>query len=730
MRILPADSAESLTSANRGLKRGYVFSGGDTVLSTKANSALVTNTRSVVTTRYADAVGVAVSNGGDRLALWRPSSKKLVVLDKHGRQLGRIPATFPDPPPTTFSSSGRAVFTASLDDHSAVISAWNAVSGMRESEYRDSHFDGLAPLPGDRVLISRSAGEKGGNREVIALNSRLSESKKLADGRVAGVSQDGVAVVRRSDGAYFVMDGNTGNSIADIDLPVESDDNANLESIDFSGDSKVIVAAGKTGARRFEVKSGRGGPAKGTALTATPAEALLGSSVAVSRDGRWSAVAADRAVEIFWTDIVKAKRRIKAPGKIRHVSFADSGALVVSTDSGILVLDPIAGIGLRSDVYSHLGVQRDPRNYMTVLRTVRYDGDRVRSLSSTDGNFNIGEPDATFSPIIAFNAARSRVVLGSGNFGTGGYPSGKAAVRIVGLDGKGARTLNVVAPPGCPRLSQPYAAFSQSGRYVVVAYCGGVASVVDLETGERISRYEPTGPKGARLLDVGIKEVGDQLHVLVLTSHNVTILDGRRGEVRKSQALSPVAAVGAIDGEAMATWSEGDGLLRVYRNAYSADVEAAAMETPVAGVAQVAVSPDGRTAAALVSDYRQADKPSLRVWDVARGRDALISPLDGVYTGPIVSNVEQARTDEWLDAHGYSELTRSRSFDLAGIQVVDQGRAVVFSALGDYAFPARSTRDDVCRLLDANMSRKTWESEIGKSFKYVKGCPDLPIEGD
>ena len=55
---------------------------------------------------------------------------------------------------------------------------------------------------------------------------------------------------------------------------------------------------------------------------------------------------------------------------------------------------------------------------------------------------------------------------------------------------------------------------------------------------------------------------------------------------------------------------------------------------------------------------------------------------------------------------------------------------MTLKASGARVYRLKTSVEDVCRLLDANMSHETWDRTVGKAYKYVKACPGLPIEGE
>jgi WD40 repeat protein len=683
--VRPAD--RYVAELGGGQRSGRVFVGGSTVVSTVGNRTGITDATTATTTTSDDAVVVTVSDDGARIALWHPSTEMITFVDAAGKPFGGKIGTFEKAPQGNFSSSGNRLVLFAPDETRPQIQNWDVTTGARRWADDDPLLVGFATLTDDRLLVIRQVAGRPQERRMSLYPDGPDTRVEVGTGDPVATMISGVSVVEEPDQTYALWDVLKRRRLGRLDLPAKQYGTAFV----FSGDQKSLLAAGKFGARIFHGSDRSGDVFTSSSILTEP---VVGGSrpdpaIAINYDGTRVALAtADgiRLIPVKGTDRgawqSEKPSLLPAPGAVRHLVYTKDGTLVLSTDSAVVLSRP-------AQAFDGLGVDDDRGGL-----SARSSGSGVTVAKFTDGalrtEFERDLPAGAPSTVTAFDPTRMRVAMTEGL-------TGETKMAVFALQGAEQPVIEttITEPRGCPVAASTKAAFSPSGRYVAIGYCSSDAQIWDLDQRRMVAEYHGEQDDDEYVLAVALDEGRGGLTMALIATSARTVVDGLTGTERSREDFVERQSAATIVGSRFATVSWKGGNLHVYSGAFDAGKAKQQAMFPVRQGDAVALSADGATVAARSSGNAEAGN-TIRVWRLADGQE-----------------VFSVRLPESLGRSGLQFLAGGSGLDV-----------------GDKVFRVKVTRDDVCGLLDSNMSRDTWNRVVGKSFDYVKGCPDLPIEGD
>jgi WD40 repeat protein len=680
-RILQGDRASGLETS--GVGTGRVFSSGNTLLSTVGGVAVVTDADTLKVNRHPDAVGVAVGADGSRIALWRPSTQMLEVLHLDGQRVGAPVGPFTAAPKAAFSSSGKTLFNLGLSESRRRVQAWDVQSGTLRWQDTNPTIVGAATLADDKLLVMHQASTSPDARTremVFAVYGDGPQTRRdVTRGVDSWTGPRGQAVIRAVDGSYALWDLLAARRIAPIKPPTGS---ASFSEFAFSGDGGSMLATGGFGAIVFTIPDDQGRQPSAKLIVNDPASIPMfdQNNAALSHDGQQAIVTTRDGVLMVPTNGWDPQT-LPAPGGVRNVSFSRGGRALLSTEGGVLLFE-IAKTPVAPEMIADragLGVSND---YGSV-DVYRYENGVAVPWFRKEGT-------PAYETIRAFSPKRMQIVM------TGRADSaGRLKISVVTLRGDApARTLTLLDPPACSSRSPITYWSSDSGRYLAAANCGNRVTVWDLDSGQRLREFQPST---GEVVTGAFDESGRDAKLIVVTGAMRSVVNIATGKTEVEDTFDDPISNAFLAGGRIALYTPSDSRIRVYGNAAAPRLGRALFVTGLDRVGGIALSGDGSTVAAGYVGLGGAAN-RLYAWSVGSGEELLAAAVaDGSGANP---------------------------------EFVDDGRGVTLKASGARVYRLKTSVEDVCRLLDANMSRQTWDRTVGKAYKYVKACPGLPIEGE
>jgi WD40 repeat protein len=286
-------------------------------------------------------------------------------------------------------------------------------------------------------------------------------------------------------------------------------------------------------------------------------------------------------------------------GAVRTVAFAPDGLFVVSgsADRTIRAWELASGVEThrhaRPEAVERIALTPDGHVCLAAL-----DHGALWVGDAADGHTRWLSPPRTPVTAIAISPDGLSALVGDSD----GY------LRQVDLaTGSVLRWLEVT-PEGVDRIGIPCIAFSPDGTRAFVGTTGDIVIALDMTTGERTRLSQPTRDGQLRALAVS----PDGKALLLGGTWGLWRVNLETGERTLFPVrVGPVASVAFLPGGERAITGGEEGRITVLNQATCA-IEAQFRYG--AGIAEIAVSPDGRRLAVA------SESPTVEIWDIASGR--------------------------------------------------------------------------------------------------------------